>query len=354
MQASLTANTSNPLPPVQPAGPTFRHLEDRAVSAAFLKKFAAEKVTREIERHATKAAVRYLKAQIGRRQQDVKELVATQKTAAVEDSAGGGKRHAINLTNANRWLGWLQEDLAKRKAKPYVTARDVHRYIIKPETEEHQCRYCDLPGLAEEKDPETGMYYFGLAQHFFSYNWDSPFEDVVDAICTHSEAEVAEGKPPPYYWVDNFAINQHERTSEEGARRHRENPDGEDSWRMSRVACAPCEPCEAKNAWAVCSQCACVACRERSEDLPDWGRLEAAAIEESEFLGFERVIRHTRSTLMLMEPWHRPRAPTRVWCLYEGNVTLLCGGRLVALLGSRQQSDLQRNSTNHFGNSSKS
>eukprot|EP01046_Picozoa_sp_COSAG06_P024842 COSAG06_NODE_2049_length_7740_cov_9.497579_7_plen_320_part_00 len=209
MQASLTANTSNPLSPVvQPAGPTFRHLEDRAVSAAFLKKFAAEKVTREIERRATKAAVRYLKAQIGRRQQDVKELVATQKTAAVEDSAGGGKRHAINLTNANRWLGWLQEDLAKRKAKPYVTARDVHRYIIKPETEEHQCRYCDLPGLAEEKDPETGMYYFGLAQHFFSYNWDSPFEDVVDAICTHSEAEVAEGKPPPYYWVDNFAINQ--------------------------------------------------------------------------------------------------------------------------------------------------
>ena len=30
-----------------------------------------------------------------------------------------------------------------------------------------------FPGLAEEKDPETGMYYFGLAQHFFSYNWDS-------------------------------------------------------------------------------------------------------------------------------------------------------------------------------------
>ena len=47
---------------------------------------------------------------------------------------------------------------------------------------------------AEQKDPETGMHYFGDADHFFSYNWDSPFDDVVDAICAHSCRRVAAGK----------------------------------------------------------------------------------------------------------------------------------------------------------------
>ena len=47
---------------------------------------------------------------------------------------------------------------------------------------------------------------------------------------------------------------------------------------------------------------------------PDWDRKETAQAQGREFaLGFERVIAHTKSTLMLMEPWDNPRAPTRVW-----------------------------------------
>eukprot|EP01045_Picozoa_sp_COSAG04_P027783 COSAG04_NODE_4141_length_2273_cov_3.089376_1_plen_606_part_10 len=170
--------------------------------------------------------------------------------AKAEDHKMGKQHQDVKLTNARRWLGWLQEDLEKRRKDPYCTGRDVHRYIIKPETDDLQCRYCELPGMAEQKDPETGRHSFGTADHFFSYNWDSPIEDIVDAICSHSAAEVAAGKPPPYYWIDNFAINQHERTSEEGARKQRANPGSDDSWRMSSVACRPCSACEAKAPWA--------------------------------------------------------------------------------------------------------
>ena len=50
-----------------------------------------------------------------------------------------------------------------------------------------------------------------------------------------------------------------------------------------------------------------------------------------------------------MEPWHRPRAPTRVWCLFEGSCTLLRGGVLQAVLGSAQQNDLRMNLSERFG-----
>ena len=71
--------------------------------------------------------------------------------------------HHVQLTNARRWLHWLKEDRKQRKKHDYLTARDVHRYIIKPETDHLQCRYCELPGLAEQKDPETDRFCFGAA-----------------------------------------------------------------------------------------------------------------------------------------------------------------------------------------------
>lgn len=133
-----------------------------------------------------------------------------------------------------------------------------------------------------------------------------------------------------YYWLDNFAINQHERTSEEEARQQQSTPCADHCWRKSSVPCSPCHPCIQKSSWAQCGECQCAACRARSEDLPDWDRMRHAATQ-SEKVGFERVIQHTRSTLMLMEPWDQPRAPTRVWCLFEGNCTLQCGGTLEAV-----------------------
>ena len=62
--------------------------------------------------------------------------------------------------------------------------------------------------------------------------------------------------------------------------------------------------------------------------------------------GFERVIRHTGKTLLVMDPWDSPRLPTRVWCLYESYTTLATnpyygGGTVEVALGMQQQRDVQ-------------
>eukprot|EP01045_Picozoa_sp_COSAG04_P000462 COSAG04_NODE_10_length_43369_cov_4.059025_42_plen_963_part_00 len=359
MEAGLVAAVPNPLsmdalrhPSVQP---DFTHLEGRAVSAAFLRWFRAEKVTDELKQRATAAAIPYLEGQIERRTQEIAELQGAKSVEAVEDSAEGRKRHAIKLTNAKRWLGWLRTDLEQRQTEPFVTARDIHRYIVKAETDDLLCRYCELPGMAEQKDPETDMYHYGTADHFFSYNWDSPFDDVVDAMCAHSDRAVAEGKPPQYYFIDNFAMSQHYKTSEaEAAKKRAGDPDFSydfmgGTWGRSTTACPACPNCPGP--WDRCYECPCESCRKGCYDMTDWTRRQQqleehdadlqAALRQVQIHGFERVIQHTRSTVMLMEPPDCPRAPTRVWCLFEGNATLRYGGRLEGILSAVRQSKLR-------------
>ena len=327
--------------------PDFTNLEGRAVSAAFLRWFCAEKVTRQLKRCATDAAIPYLEGQIERRKQEIRELESRGVAERCE-------RHAIKLTNAERWLGWLHADLEQRRAEPFVTARDVHRYIVKAETDDLLCRYCELPGMAEGKDPETGRYWFGLADHFFSYNWDSPFDDVVGAICAHSDRALAAGKPPPYYFIDNFAMIQHYKTSESEAQKKRSGDPNftydspEFTWGRSTTACPECPNCPGP--WDKCYNCVCTSCRKGCYDMTDWSRRREMlrdhgpdlqeALRTVRIHGFERVIQHTRSTVMLMEPPDCPRAPTRVWCLFEGNATLRYAGKLEGILSAQRQTKL--------------
>ena len=70
----------------------------------------------------------------------------------------------------------------------------------------------------------------------------------------------------------------------------------------------------------------------RTEQLEEHGPDLQVALREVQIHGFERVIQHTRSTVMLMEPPDCPRAPTRVWCLFEGYQTLSRGGVLEVVL----------------------
>ena len=142
-EAVLEASTNRP-----DDAPDLQFLEGRAISAAGLRMFTHAKVTRDVKVRATAAAIPYLEAQLERYRREVREL----SSAAEGDSAEAAVAANRKLINAKRWVGWLSTDLAERKAKPYATARDVHRYIIKPDTDERQCRYCELPGLASEMD----------------------------------------------------------------------------------------------------------------------------------------------------------------------------------------------------------
>ena len=78
-------------------------------------------------------------------------------------------------------------------------------------------------------------------------------------------------------------------------------------------------------------------------DMHDW-----ATADPDNPKGFERVISHTRSTLVLMEPWISPRPPTRVWCLFEQYTTITKGGSLEVVLAPRQERLLQRSLDTRF------
>eukprot|EP01047_Picozoa_sp_COSAG01_P057673 COSAG01_NODE_6697_length_3539_cov_4.359302_2_plen_1026_part_00 len=316
-------------------------IEGRAVSVRFLRCFTREHITPALKHKATRDAIEHLDGRIRAVKQEL--ALGSASTAGTQTKDLGDelfRRYLQGQMGADEYnarrgaheiaaqqrsneeilrdsLEALQADLAKRKAAPYVTARDIHKLVVKAACDEPMCRYCELPDpraaptwsfggpapcVGGGKDPQSGTPDFGAADFFLSYNWDTPWDELLDALATHSEEQEAVGSQPPpphYYWIDIFAVNQHWKTS-------------------------ACEP--------GCAGCAAVA-----EDMHDW-----ATADPENPKGFERVISFTRRTVMLMEPWDRPRPPTRVWCLFEGNTTLAKGGQLEAVLGRRQRRELQR------------
>ena len=136
-------------------------------------------------------------------------------------------------------------------------------------------RYVELAQWFEGED--AGQPFVGTADYFVSHSWDSPWTAVVDAVCAHSASLPADAAKP-FYWVDIFAINQHT---------------------------------PATTGLGTCQGVGhtCYGCNAIKVDLPAWETMQA-----SHDVGFERVIRKTKKTLLVMEPWFRPRPPTRVWC----------------------------------------
>ena len=165
------------------------------------------------------------------------------------------------------------------------------------------------------------------ADYFFSYSWDSPWQEVEDALSAHTEREIAQGRTAPYYSVDIFGINQHTRAAESST---------------GAPLCGACASCRADKWEPLCAACddtdsnECQACAKVGADMHSW---ETANTAEAK--GFERVIEHTRHTLVLMEPWDNPRPPDRVWCLFEGYTTLDKGAPYEVVLGPRQERELQ-------------
>ncbi len=208
-----------------------------------------------------------------------------------------------DLIILERALRMYREDLEKREERPYMTSRDVHQRVVVAKTGTRMCRFVELPGVHNGYDAE-GNSYVGRARHFFSYSWDSPWDDLVTAIVTHTQKVKTAGESAPYYWIDIFAVNQHLATP---------------PWKCTSGRGAACPGCAAVDA-----------------DMHDW---DAPSSQPAK--GFERVISKTKHTLVLMEPWRNPRPPQRVWCLFEGYQTLAKGGKLEVLLGPQQQLDLR-------------
>ena len=268
-----------------------QRIEARGVSAAFLQHFTATELSRDrpdLAKTASRGAAVFLRDRLAKLKA---EIAAADLAPASEDEDEARRRTRRILTrNASN----VSDDLARRRSRPYLTARDVHTHVIVPSTCDRMVRYIELRGVHDGRDAATGRPYVGEAVHFFSYSWDSPWQDVVDALVAHTERAVAEGIPEPYYWIDVFAVNQHLATP----------------------------PWKCTSGLAECPGCAAVA-----SDMHDW-----KTADPNHPKGFERVIACTRHTLVLMEPWDSPRPPTRVWCLFEQYTTIVKDGVLEVVL----------------------
>jgi hypothetical protein len=262
------------------------NIEHRAVSAAFLRSFTKSKVTPSLSKQCTKEGIAWNKNQIT----FLKEKLELTQTTYSLNEIEPNNNYKEQIEEIKRRLSRLEYDLKERESRPaYMSTRDVHSKIIKAETDSKHVRYVEL----SEWSSST---FVGKADYFISHSWNSPWQSVVDAVCEHSDSQLPS---ITFYWIDIFAINQH--------------------WKDSQY----------------CTGSGCIGCSAVQEDMPRW-----EIMQSSHNVGFERVIRNTSKTLLVMEPWDRPRPPTRVWCLYESYVSLM-NGELSVILGEDQRRKMQ-------------
>jgi hypothetical protein len=349
------------------AAAPLEYIEQRGVSAAFLVELTKSQLTDDMAEESTAEAVEFLKKKIKEIEDKIEQertaranphlqtetqtspepephLVQLQQSESELDPQAGLTRHtsqqmaALDYASKNS-IGMLErnlrqhrKDLEKREKQPYLTSRDVHRLLVVEKTKDTMCRYVELPDVRNAKHSD-GRPKISTANYFFSYSWDSPWDSVVSALHTHTQRQVATGKPPPYYWVDIFAVNQHTR----------------DAVHNGRSLCGACSTCRANKWDPLCDACVasacqdCAGCKAVGEDMHDW-----ATADPNYLKGFERVIAKTKHTLVLNEPWDCPRPPTRVWCLFEGYQTLARGGKLEVVLDQASEQELQLSLAERF------
>jgi hypothetical protein len=172
-------------------------IEKRAVSATFLREFSATQITPQLCEVATAEAIQYLSQKI---KEVAVQLVDLQRQRAAPDSeqaeltrASSAAQRVFSQQKLSAKLELLNLDMRRRKKRPYMTTRDVHKLIIKVQTDIPMCRYTELPwvrGLSSVVQAGT-MPAVGPADSFISHSWDSPWDALVDALCEHSDRSVS-------------------------------------------------------------------------------------------------------------------------------------------------------------------
>ncbi len=248
------------------------HIESRAVTYAFLRRLTDARVTSDLKQRCNDEGLRYLEKLTVRNAQQDRDLESRRE--------------------------------AEKAGCPFITGRDFHRYIIKPDTHDLLCRYVELSGCGDAEDSD-GRASVGHADAFVSWNWDSSWESLLAALDKHTTEARQHNAHTPRYWLDLFAVNQH--------------------------TALPPWKCERNDK-------DCSACKAVGADMMTLEDMIAGRRDK----GFERVIYSSQcaETLVLLEPWFAPRPTTRVWCLYEILLTMTAGKRLTVLSPPAERAEL--------------
>lgn len=147
------------------------HIENRAVTFAWLKSQYEKVVTDELRQKATTEAIQYL--------------------STISSDV------------------WTEKDLMQRKSgETYLSGRDFHRLVIKQKTHSLGCRFVELDDVANSLDSD-GRPTVGRTDVFVSWTWDTPWKLLLDTLEIHTNKMLQKWKPAPRYWIDIFAVNQH-------------------------------------------------------------------------------------------------------------------------------------------------
>ena len=175
-----------------------------------------------------------------------------------------------------------------------------------------------------ESNSITFEDHVGKADYFISHNWDTEWNTLVESIEQHEliqQKEEGEEWQPKKYWVDIFAVSQHQH------------------WK-----------CPKSKSYQKCQ-----ACKEANADMMKTDDIDETKIIENsnetktkESYGFRRVIQKTKETLVIMDPWNQPRPPTRIWCLFEMFETNKAKHPIKIILNAKQEHDMQLNLFAYF------
>jgi hypothetical protein len=173
---------------------------------------------------------------------------------------------AISLDSLNHFVATHAGEIDE-----VMTTHEVVQRFIVPETRRLSSSYAascavaaktaaaaaDPPTKDKDNDGSKAAWVsspIGRVDFFTSHAWGYPFLDLVAAIRAHSARHIAEtspSKPQLYYWLDVFAVNQHNLHSQ--------------------------------------------------AELPKLNDAIASA----------------KAVVVILTPWERPLALTRIWCLFE-------------------------------------
>lgn len=225
-------------------------IQNRAVSAAFLTWLTASE-------HMARAST-----------------VAEQRVIEAEEKVARLRLSDTGLDTLAAATERLEETRHHLELSGRVAA-SVCNDVVKPLTLQHnQCRFCDLPWIRADPRYED---WFGRADYFVSYAWMDSWADMVDMLCDHSANRVAAGETAPFYWIDHFAVCQHNIPA-------------------------------------------------KREDMPSSDNIE------NPNQGFRQVIATANRSLVLLANFERPMALTRCWCIFEMWATIDSGASFDILL----------------------
>ena len=143
--------------------PSIEGIERRAVSASFLRHFTESRVLADasLSKRCAKAGVRFLEGQIKsleaeretlRKSMQRSVVIGSKRSLTIQSTSDSTLDRDTQLAQIGRRIDQFKFDLAERKAKAYMTTRDVHREVVKAEADNLRCRYVEQPDWFDALD----------------------------------------------------------------------------------------------------------------------------------------------------------------------------------------------------------